>query len=380
MLIKNKKLSIICVVAAAVFLTAAIMAGKGIKRISIGNKLGNLKDTVEANCVSFYNKYSHSNVEGLESVMEQLADTKYELTPLSEVVDLLKEYPADYDDAIARRDIFSISFGFPLFGADVWDRFVAGSKIGHPGNVVMVQFDTNMVPYYYYIEYDGSIYHIVEDRSIDSEDGESGYTEWFAKYLNVECYQAEAGYAEYAYLTDDPSIIYKDIINYYSDEEASEENAPSAFNFYIGVVTEDIRQTFIVTPEKVDGDYELDYTGYTDKHPSFAEDNPMRDYDGDGILDRVYRDKIVTEDEGTKTGVYLLFGNGEVLTLSEDVQDMDFRTVSADFSGDGFNDICFATYTEEGQINEALFFEYNEDRYILADMPKTVGESGVLSR
>ncbi|MCR4787016.1 MAG: hypothetical protein K5888_00370 [Lachnospiraceae bacterium] len=373
--LKKNKVIILGIISAAVIITILISAVYTIKRVSLGRKLKELQDITAENSVKFFNKYSHSDAEGIESVKASLENKDYELTPMDDVIELLKEYPRDYDEAIARRDIFSTSFGFPLFGTDVWDRFVGGCRVGRSGNLVMVQFAADMVPVYYFLEFDGTTYHIVEDRSSDSEDGESGYSEWYAKYLKVEGYEAEAGYAEYAYLTNDPLITYKDIDNYYKQEDSSEEDAPSVFMFYLGVVTNDIMQTSMVTPEKVDGDFELDYTGFTDRHPSYAEDNPRMDYDGDGILDRVFRDHVIipdgdvtTDDDETSDSAYLMLGNGKTLVLAENMWGDRMQTKALDMTKDGINDISFVQYNDEEY--GPVYYEYVEGGYELCALPE----------
>ncbi|MCR4850712.1 MAG: hypothetical protein K5870_05565 [Lachnospiraceae bacterium] len=368
--LQKNKVIILCLIAVSTIIAIILSAGYGIKRLNMGRRLETLQNTAATDSVNFFNKYSHSNAEGIDSVKEKLQNRDYELTPMDEVIELLKEYPRDYDEAIARRDIFSTSFGFPLFGTDVWDRFVAGCRIGHSGNVVMVQFAADMTPIYYFIEFDGDTYHIVEDRSSDSEDGESGYTEYFAKYLKVEGYEAEAGYAEYAYLTDEPALTYKDIDNYYRNEESLEENAPSVFMFYLGVVTEDIMATSMVTPEKVNGDFEADYTGFLDRHPSYAYDNPRMDYDGDGILDRVYREHLLITDEDYSDDAYLMLGNGRTLTLAKDMWGHKLLTRSIDMTKDGINDICFVQYDEDEEY-EPCYYEYSEGEYQLCALPES---------
>ena len=378
--LKKNKVIILCLIAVLVIAAIAIFAGYGIKRLYIGKKLESLQNTAATDSVNFFNKYSHSNVEGIDSVKEKLQNRDYELTPMDEVIEILKEYPRNYDEAIARRDIFSTSFGFPLFGTDVWDRFVGGCRIGHSGNVVMVQFAADMTPIYYFLEFDGETYHIVEDRSSDSEDGESGYSEWFAKYLKVEGYEAEAGYAEYAFLTNEPTLTYKDIDIYYRNSESLEENAPSVFMFYLGVVTDDIMLTSMVTPEKVNGDFEQDYTGFLDKHPSYCMDNPRMDYDGDGILDRVYREHLLVtdgtdstdEDEGSEArysnDAYLMLGNGKTITLAKDMWGHKMLTGAIDMSKDGINDICFVQYDENKEYGP-VYYEYSESEYVSCALP-----------
>ena len=81
-----------------------------------------------------------------------------------------------------------------------------------------------------------------------------------------------------------------------------------------------------------------DYTGYLDENSYFAKDNPRKDYDGDGLLDRVYKEF----QEDTGSNIFTLeFGNGSKLQLSDMTLGMFFATEGVDLTGDGQNEIIF---------------------------------------
>jgi hypothetical protein len=84
------------------------------------------------------------------------------------------------------------------------------------------------------------------------------------------------------------------------------------------------------------------YTGYLDIHPVFAKDNPKYDYDGDGLLDRVY--KQYDSDTGNNI-FYLRFGNGSELLLSDVTWGIFFKTETAELTGDGVNEILFEQFS-----------------------------------
>lgn len=84
------------------------------------------------------------------------------------------------------------------------------------------------------------------------------------------------------------------------------------------------------------------YTGYLDVHPYSAEDNPMYDYDGDGLVDRIYKqyDSI----SGNST-FYLRFSNGSELILADTNLGIGYKTEVADITGDGVNEILFEQFS-----------------------------------
>lgn len=85
-----------------------------------------------------------------------------------------------------------------------------------------------------------------------------------------------------------------------------------------------------------------DDTGYLDVNPNYAEGNPRADYDGDGLLDRVYKkfDKVTGN-----SCVYLYFGNGTKLLLSDQIWGINYKTETADLTGDGVKEILFEQFS-----------------------------------
>lgn len=290
---------------------------------------------------------------------------KYELTSLDDIKGILKEYPGGYDEALQREDIYSVAFGFPLFGQDLWDKFVSDCRLGRPGNIIMVQFSADFECFYYFIEYDGSQYHVVEDRSRGSEDEESGYSECYGRYLKVEQYVAEAGYAEYAFVTDDAELTYKDIDVYYHSEDVSEMKEPTFWGFYVGVVTEEMMANAMLSNDEGSEVFASEYSGYADRHPNFFLDNLRMDYDGDGILDRVYREYFLMPDGNEVVYVYLFLGNGENIVLSKNdtSTSMNFRTYVEDNVESDNPDIVFEEYDED--IINRTVFEYQDGNYVV---------------
>ena len=271
----------------------------------------------------------------------------YSLKSMDEIIEILKEYPSDYETAIHREDIYSVGFGFPLFGVDEWERFIANCTLHRPGFLVMAQFSASFVGTYYYIEYDGSRFHIVEDRSRDFENLDAGYSEAYGKYLRVESYPTDAGFAEYAFLTDDVNMTYKEAESYYIQDDENAPKKPSFWSFYIGVCTDEIIANNILTPDRISQTFKNEYTGFLDRHPDYCDDNPRKDYDGDGLLDRVYREHIVSEDGSETNNAYLMFGNGNCLVLGKNLIGDSVKTILADLDFDGDEDISFIEYCDK---------------------------------
>lgn len=296
----------------------------------------------------------------------------YSLKSMDEIIEILKEYPSDYETAIHREDIYSVGFGFPLFGVDEWERFIANSMLHRPGFIVMAQFSANFVGTYYYIEYDGTRFHIVEDRSRDFENRDAGYSEAYGKYLRLEAYPTEAGYAEYAFLTDDVSMTYKQAESYYLADDENAAKAPSFWSFYIGVCTDEIIANNMLTPDRISQTFKNEYTGFLDRHPDYAEDNSRMDYDGDGLLDRIYREHIVTEDGVETNNAYLLFGNGNYLVLGKDLVGDSVKTILADLDFDGDEDISFIDYCDKPgkECARLSVFENKSGHFVSVNLPR----------
>ncbi|HKM00098.1 MAG TPA: SH3 domain-containing protein [Mobilitalea sp.] len=99
---------------------------------------------------------------------------------------------------------------------------------------------------------------------------------------------------------------------------------------------------FELSEETLESDYLKDvlsneYTGYLDTHPTYGRNNRKLDYDGDGLLDRIYK----VYDSNNGHSFYMYFGNGEKLLLSNRDWCISFKTEAADLTGDGVNEIIF---------------------------------------
>ncbi len=107
------------------------------------------------------------------------------------------------------------------------------------------------------------------------------------------------------------------------------------------------RKQFEQSTEVLDSVYQKDgafyeYTGYLDLHPKYAEGNPRFDYDGDGLLDRVY--KQYGSDKNTSS-FYLYFGNGNKLLLSDYSRGIFYKTEAVELTGDGVKEILFEQFS-----------------------------------
>ena len=359
--LKNIKKSNL-IIAAIILLVAVIALSFGIsfavKRAVIVHKLNLLRKETQENDELLIDKYDDADIsEDEKQTVRDLLNGAIlrngaELLSLDDVKEILKEYPTDYDSALERPDIYVVAFGFPMVGITLWDNFVADCRIGRAGSIVMAQFSGTFDCTYYYIEYNGSSFHVVEDRSSDSEDA---YSESFGKYLNIEDYEGDAGYAEYGFLTDDQDLTYKDIDNYINAEDTSYMEEPQYWQFYIGVVTDEMTESTMRSEDAAQ------YTGFCDKSYYYAKDNPCEDYDGDGILDRVYREYVTSSSDKSSVNVYMMLGNGNTITLAKNIWGSDIKTFAEDVTGDGEADICFMQ--SEGDEYEIMVYEYRNGNY-----------------
>lgn len=355
-------LAFIIVLVVAIIVTA-VFAMRSSKRDVMSEKLKALQESATLNEENMNRQYGYYGDDDLSGTSDTY---QTRMKSFKEIKTILDEYPSDYEEAIKITDIYSVGFGFPLFGIDKWDQFVADSRTGRPGNIVMVQFSGDYSCVYYYIEYDGEKYHVIEDRSRDSEDPDSGYAEAYGQYLHIEQYPAESGYAEYAYLTDDPTMTFRKAESFYSGADESITEEPSYWQIYIGVVTAEM-----IANNQVDNDGSEEnttlYTGFTDNNPYYSLENPMSDYDGDGILDRVYRECSVDEEGNVHVSAYLLLGNGKTVILSSNIWGSHFATDLIDFTSDGNKDICFKQYSDDEC--EISIFKYIDGDYIKMNIP-----------
>lgn len=297
-----------------------------------------------------------------------------ELHSLDEVKELLRELPDEYAHVMQREDIYSVMLGVAQNGFEAYNKFVSNMRLHRPTELIMAQFTTNFDPIYYYMEYNGSDFHVVEDKTRDGYDTESGYSDYYAKYLKVETYDNSDGIIEYAYLSDDEGMSYQNIKKYFVDVEKGNTDLmhPEFWEFYIGTISEEEMRNRVLTPDRVSKEFKSEYDGFADLHPSYNSGNPVVDYDGDGILDRVYRDYHVSVNSEYVANAFLFLGNGKNLLLGSDLWGEDFKTEGADFTGNGSNDICFIQYTLGPQYDEyeIRLYENRDGEYVMAKLPE----------
>ena len=121
---------------------------------------------------------------------------------------------------------------------------------------------------------------------------------------------------------------------------------------------------FELSEETLESDYlkgvlNNEYTGYLDTHPTYGRNNPKLDYDGDGLLDRIYK----VYDSNNGHSFYMYFGNGEKLLLSDRDWCMSFKTEATDLTGDGVNEIIFIQASPSTGADNLYVYIYtlNED-------------------
>lgn len=302
--------------------------------------------------------------------------TKEEFEEYDDIKNKLKELPSEYALVLQREDIFSMLFGKCQQGLSSFNSFVAQSRLGYPSSLIMAQFTTNLDPIYYWVEFDGNTYHVVEDKTRDGYDDDNGYVEMYGRYFNVEIYENKDGtFSEYGYITDNSSLTYKKIQEYYERVENGDEHLkePQFVAFYIANYTADEYKDFMLSPDRVSKEFVSEYSGYTDMHPSFADENPVRDYDEDGILDRIYREYRTISNGRDMVNVYCLLGNGNNITLAKNSWGELFRTEVADFTKDRKKDICFFQYTKTPSKTEygLSIFEYKNGNYVAMKLPES---------
>lgn len=293
----------------------------------------------------------------------------------SEIIEILDRYPSNSEDIITRKDIYSVVFGSAQYGYETLNEFISNCRLGIPGTMVMAQFTTNLDPIYTYIEYDGSRYHILEDKTRDGYDDETGYVEVYGKYLKFEQYSdQEGGIIEYGYLTDDIKMTYSQVLNYYATvDSVGPDNIklPDFWQFYVGIISKDDWENRALTPDRVSKEFTEEYTGYLDMHPSYMYDNPLADYDKDGIYDRIFR-QYLYKDNASETSVFCFMGNGNNIQLAKNAWGEKYKTKEADLNSDGNKDIVFIQYSDSSEDvkSEASVFLYKSGNYVPSRLPK----------
>lgn len=362
----HKKKLVIGIGGVVIFAVAAafLLLGKNAK--SIYSDLEQLRSETKEINEDFTRQYSTSEMTSA-SIAESWSDNvdKDDFTPLYEVKAVLQELPDDFAGITKRNDIFAITYGNARQGHALWETFLADTRLGRNAQIIVAQFTVDEDPIYFFLEYNGDSYHVVEDITRDGYDEEFGYVEAFGKYFKVEDYLEEDAYiSEYAYLTDDRTLSYKKVQEYYGGNAGKNQREPSCWEFFIRNITEEEITGRLMVYDDTDMSAAKEYTGFADVHPYFAEENPCKDYDGDGILDRIYRE-CIKNGKANKVNIYCFLGNGTTITLQENMWGEKFLTDSADFTNDAVKDICFIQYTSNGNISVsgATIFEWTRNGY-----------------
>lgn len=327
-----------------------------------------------------YMKHSRLNESEFSDNLKDFIDglfnrnQKIVFTNLQEAKDILRELPNDYQSAIVKDDIYALVLGYVQGGREVFNSFLANIRLGRSDRMLMVQFTYDLKPIYYLIEYDGKRFHIIEDQTRDGYNDEAGYIEVYGEYLKFEDYLSnDGGITQYGYLTDNAALSYAKINQYYAEieKDGTELAKPSFWSFcYSELTKEELNQRVLVSETQSD-DFRRKYSGFADLHPSFLASNPIMDYDGDGILDRVYREYIELENGKSLINAYLFFGDGKTVSLERGIWGEYFSTQMVDLTGDGVKDICFIQYDNSTADSdyEISILQYRNGNYIPMRLP-----------
>ena len=133
----------------------------------------------------------------------------------------------------------------------------------------------------------------------------------------------------------------------------------------------------ILDSEEVKEEYTLEdaylYTGYMDLHPAFAQECPIQDCDGDGSIDRVYKEYNKDTDQ---TSIRLDFGNGTSVMLTEKAWGQWFGVEHGDLTGDGKEEVIFYQYliSTGGFMIGTSIFSMDEKGYTKMEVPFEVND------
>lgn len=147
--------------------------------------------------------------------------------------------------------------------------------------------------------------------------------------------------------------------DYYAGNVSAGMEEPSVWDFYIRSIP---RKEFEERRDQINPEdhYAVrTYTGYADIHPVYAIGNAYKDYDRDGILDRIYRKYIIEETGEEVVKVYCFFGSGKTMELTSDLWGDTFATQCFDFNEDQTRDICFVQHlnTQDGVQSRATILQ-----------------------
>lgn len=347
------------------------------RRHSMLGELRRLHGETQTLNENFHEEYQKQDTfsEYSEILRKEKEVNKEGFLSLEEVRERLKELPDNFADIAQRDDLFAITYGSARVGQELWEDFLADIRFGTPSQVILTQFTVDEDPIYYFIEYNGDSLHIVVDNTRDGYDEESGYAEGFWNYLKVEGYEQENGsITEYAFLCNNEKLTYQMVQNYYSGNTSAGIEEPSVWDFYIRNIPQ---EEFEERKQEIDPEDAVAvkaYTGYADIHPVYAEGNAYRDYDKDGILDRIYRKYTVNRNGDEVIKVYAFLGNGNTIELDDNLWGDTFETYCLDIDRDQEREICFIQHkdTEEGMRSRAVVYSINGEAYELLPFTENV--------
>lgn len=383
--VKSKK-RIAAAVVAAIVIATILIASFFVRRLAIHSNIKNLKETVIKTDEQFrenFSKLSQEETDRLRKEFKEMLEGwfsrnsgKKGFRSLEEIKQILGDCPNDYVSLTQRDDIYSIALGSPFAGTQKLDEFLASCRLGRPAELIMAQITTNLDPIYYFLEFDGKTYHVVEDKTLDDYEGENGYSEFFSSKIKFENYiYPEGGLVEYGFLTDDFELNYKDVIQYYEQMERSANSdmkEPKFWQFYVCLISNEELENRVLPSDRVSKEFVKEYTGFADKHPDFKDDNPIEDYDGDEILDRVYREYESIDENRAIANAYFFLGNGNTITLGKNLWGDYFKTEMVDVTGDGNKDILFVQYNKGVNPQYGIsIFEYRNGNYVVSKLPQT---------
>ncbi len=236
-----------------------------------------------------------------------------------------------------------------LFSYDIvklsGENYAAVYSASHMGNGCLMLFPLDGEADKTYT-IDGAVDRHYEAMALVNEDGYD--------YMKSRIYYDGRLTAEYTDVNQDgyTDIVLRGIILTYTgypEEEyansygelTTSQNCTRTYLYHDSTKEYELWEEELVNICQDDGsDYE--YTGYLDIHPRYAEGNPRADYDGDGLLDRVYRQY---DSDTQEASFYLYFGSGTKLLLTDAGQGIFFKTETAELTGDGEKEILFEQFS-----------------------------------
>ncbi len=347
------------------------------RRRSLIGELRRLHGETQTLNENFHEEYRKQDTfsEHSEVLQKEKEVNKEGFLSLEEIREKLKELPDHFAEIAQREDLFAITYGSARVGQELWESFLADVRFGNASQVILTQFTVDEDPIYYFIEYNGDSFHIVVDNTRDGYDEESGYAEGFWNYLKVEGYEQENGsITEYAFLCNNEKLTYQMVQDFYSGNASAEMEEPSVWDFYIRNIPQEEFEERKQEMDSEDAAAVRAYTGYADIHPVYAEGNAYKDYDKDGILDRIYRKYTVNRNGDEVVKVYAFLGNGNTIVLDDNLWGDTFETYCLDIDRDQEREICFIQHkdTEEGMRSRAVVYSIDGEAYEILPFTESV--------